>query len=192
MIILGLGANLPSPLGPPRATLEAALGALHGKRIKIRARSRWYRTAPVPASDQPWFVNGAALLDTDLAAAELLHCLQDVEIAFGRVRGAKNAARILDLDLLAYDDLVSAGPPILPHPRLAKRAFVLLPLRDVAPDWRHPATGEDLAQMIGRLPAGQETYPLDYLEFRRLPCKKARTTRLRPSRRTHISASYRF
>ena len=162
-ILVGLGSNLPDPrIGPPRAILEAALDALPGHGIAVLRRSRWYESAPVPASDQPWFVNGVALVGDALGPAELLATLHAVERAFGRERRIVNEARPLDLDLLAYGDRVDPGPtpPILPHPRLTERAFVLLPLAELVPDWRHPATGETLARLIDGLPPDQQARPL--------------------------------
>ena len=161
MILLGLGANLPSRVGPPVATLEAALKALEAGGVKIVARSRWYRTAPVPASDQPWFVNGVARIETGLLPNDLLALMQKIELSFGRQRGVPNAARTLDLDILDYDGRVEAGPPlVLPHPRLQERAFVLLPLADVAPDWVHPTLGLSVASLIRGLPASQKGEPI--------------------------------
>jgi len=112
-------------------------------------------------SDQPWFVNGVVAVETFLPPAELLALLHDVEAEFGRTRNIRNEARILDLDLLAYDDCVMNEPdgPILPHPRLHERAFVLLPLADVDPDWRHPVTGAAIADLIAALPADQQAEP---------------------------------
>lgn len=157
MILIGLGANLDSPRhGPPAATLEAALAALAAAGVTVAARSRWWRSAPVPVSDQPWFVNGVARLETPLGPADLLALLHRVEAEFGRVRSIPNAPRVLDLDLLDYDGLVRGAAPILPHPRLAERAFVLLPLQDVAPGWRHPVSGLGLEALIAALPSGQQ------------------------------------
>ncbi|HEX7969738.1 MAG TPA: 2-amino-4-hydroxy-6-hydroxymethyldihydropteridine diphosphokinase, partial [Stellaceae bacterium] len=133
MILLGLGANLPSAAhGSPQATLAAALDALAAEGVAVDKLSPWYRSAPVPADDQPWYVNGVAAVATRLAPAELLKLLHRVERRFGRVRQRRNEPRVLDLDLLDYDGLVQPGGPraILPHPRLHERAFVLLPLRD--------------------------------------------------------------
>ena len=162
-IIVGLGSNLPDPrFGPPRAILEAALAALPGHGVAVLGRSRWWESAPVPTSDQPWFVNGVALVDSALGPAALLAALHAVEREFGRQRRVVNEARPLDLDLLAYGDRVDAGPtpPILPHPRLAQRAFVLLPLAELLPEWRHPATGESLTRLIAALPSDQIVRPL--------------------------------
>lgn len=162
MILLGLGANEPSMAGPPQATLEAALSLLAADGVAVTARSRWFRTAPVPASDQPWFVNGVAALATDRDPADLLALLHRIEARFGRQRRRRNEARPLDLDLLAYHDLVrgDSEPPILPHPRLHLRAFVLLPLAEVAPGWRHPAVGQSVDALITALPEGQTAEPI--------------------------------
>lgn len=168
MILIGLGANLPGRAGePPRATCEAALAALADRGVVVSRRSRWYESAPVPSSDQPWYVNGVARLEFGaedaLDPAALLTLLHAVEADFGRVRGVRNAARILDLDLLAYDDLVRAGAdaPTLPHPGLHERAFVLLPLAEVAPGWRHPVSGLTVEALIDRLPDPQAARQLD-------------------------------
>jgi 2-amino-4-hydroxy-6-hydroxymethyldihydropteridine diphosphokinase len=157
MILIGLGANLPSALGPPLATLEAALAALEKARVAILARSPWYRSAPVPASDQPWYVNAVASIATALGPVELLALLHQVEARIGRERRTRNEPRAVDLDILDYDGLVRTDAPMLPHPRMQARGFVLLPLRDVAPGWRHPVSGAGLAELIAALPADQHT-----------------------------------
>jgi 2-amino-4-hydroxy-6-hydroxymethyldihydropteridine diphosphokinase len=158
-ILIALGANLPSPrFGAPRATLEAALAAIASHDVRILQRSSWWESEPVPASDQPWYVNAVASVETALEPVPLLALLHRIEAGFGRVRGARNEARLLDLDLLAYGNRRREGtePPLLPHPRLAERAFVLLPLAEVAPDWHHPVTHESVRQLIARLPEGQK------------------------------------
>ncbi len=158
MILVALGANLPSPThGGPRQTLEAALVALDRAGLPVAARSAWYETAPVPLSDQPWYVNGVAVVTSALGPAEVLTILHGIEADFGRVRQAVNAPRVLDLDLLAHGDRVSDGWPLLPHPRLHERAFVLRPLADVAPDWRHPRSGLDLGRMLAGIGPDQTT-----------------------------------
>lgn len=155
MILVGLGANLPSKAGPPRATLEAALQALQAAGVRLERCSPWYRSAPLPPSGQPWYLNGVARVATTLGPLALLGLLHRVEAAFGRRRGRRNAPRVLDLDLLDYDGLVRRGRLKLPHPRLSERAFVLRPLADVAPLWRHPATGLGVAELLASLPAEQ-------------------------------------
>ncbi len=162
MIFIGLGANLPSEeFGPPRATCGAALAAIAEHEIAIARWSRWYHSAPVPASDQPWYVNGLAEVETSLGPEELFDVLMAVERRFGRRRGEKNAARILDLDLIAYHDAVIGNeddgeePLCVPHPRLSERAFVVLPLAELAPDWRHPRTGASIRDLAGAVANGQ-------------------------------------
>ncbi len=162
-LYIGLGANLPHPrFGLPRATLEHVLTLLPAAGLRVVARSRWYESAPVPVSDQPWFVNGVIRAETNLAPAAVLAELHRIEAELGRRRGARNAARSVDLDILAIGNLVLNGPtpPIVPHPRLAERAFVLLPLAELAPDWRHPATGAAISDLIAALPRDQVTRPL--------------------------------
>jgi 2-amino-4-hydroxy-6-hydroxymethyldihydropteridine diphosphokinase len=162
-VYIGLGANLPSPEhGTPRETLEAALRALAAHGLAIVARSAFYESEPVPVSDQPWYLNAVVEVATDLAPAEVLALLHSVENAFGRVRSVRNEARVLDLDLLDHRGSVCEGPdsPLLPHPRLADRAFVLLPLRDIAPGWRHPVSGRTIAELLESLPEGQRIRPL--------------------------------
>lgn len=163
MILIGLGANEPSAVGLPQATLEAALAMLAAEGVAITAQSRWYRSAPVPPSDQPWFVNGVAAVTTRLDPAGLLALLHRIEAHFGRRRRLRDEARPIDIDLLAYDDVVSGEgrTPRLPHPRLHQRAFVLLPLRDVAPNWRHPEIGQSVAALIASLPPGQQAWPIE-------------------------------
>ncbi|MGH7060134.1 MAG: 2-amino-4-hydroxy-6-hydroxymethyldihydropteridine diphosphokinase [Stellaceae bacterium] len=164
MILVGLGGNLASALhGPPIRILEAALAELEARGIAIVARSCWYRSEPVPRSDQPWFVNAVAALDTGRDATDLLGLMQSVEAEFGRGRSVPNAARTLDLDLLDHNGaLVATQHLVLPHPRLHQRRFVLMPLAEIAPAWRHPRLGLSAAELLACLPAGERV--------ERLPC----------------------
>jgi 2-amino-4-hydroxy-6-hydroxymethyldihydropteridine diphosphokinase len=158
-IYIGLGANLPHPTyGAPADTLKAALADLGTRAIEIRGLSPWYRSAPVPVSDQPWYLNAVAEIATELPPDGLLAVLHEVEEAFGRVRSEPNAARRIDLDLLDFCGEIASGGPgkaILPHPRMTARAFVLRPLADLAPAWRHPVTGAPIAALVAALPADQ-------------------------------------
>ena len=158
MILIGIGGNLESArFGPPRDTLSAALAALTAERIKILTRSGWYRTEPVPQSDQPWFVNAVVSLATELSAKDLLTVLQTTERHFGRIRGEPNGPRILDLDILDYQgEVMNATSLVLPHPRLHERRFVLMPIAEIAPDWRHPILGLTAAQLLARLSSEQQ------------------------------------
>ena len=164
MILIGIGGNLESArFGPPRDTLSAALVALTAERIRILTRSGWYRTEPVPQSDQPWFVNAVVSLATELSAKDLLTVLQTTERHFGRIRGEPNGPRILDLDILDYQgEVMNATALVLPHPRLHERRFVLMPIAEIAPDWRHPILGLTAAQLLARLSSEQQ--------IERLPC----------------------
>ena len=158
-VFIGLGANLPHErFGSPRRTLEAALAELGRRGVRTVRVSPWYRTAPIPASDQPWYVNAVAEVASDLPADALLAELHAVEAAFGRARMVRNAARPIDLDLLDFHGEIAAGGPgraTLPHPRMTDRAFVLLPLADLAPEWRHPVSGLSVRTLIEALPADQ-------------------------------------
>ena len=165
MILIGIGANLPSDYGPPLQTCEAALTELSAAGIVVSRRSRWYESAPEPASAQPWYVNGVAELDTGVEPPALLDALHRIEAKFGRDEAArveKNAARPLDLDLLCYHERLAAAPsrPVLPHPRMHQRAFVLLPLRELAPAWRHPDSGAALDDLIADLPLQSTARPI--------------------------------
>lgn len=155
MILIAMGANLEGPLGPPLATIRAALALLPSHGVEVKKISSFYRTEPVPASDQPWYVNGVAVVETGLTPSGLLSALFAIEKKCGRDREQekeKNAARVLDLDVLDYEGrILDEGDVIVPHPRLAARAFVLFPLRDVAPDWRHPLNGLSVSQLLSGL-----------------------------------------
>lgn len=185
MIFIGIGANLPSRAhGSPRATCEAAIFEIEARGIRVVARSRWFTSAPVPPSDQPWYVNGVIGVETDLDPDALLKVLHDVEAVMGRQRKERWGARTLDLDLLDYHgDVVEAAAEapehkplpraitavvessaecraVLPHPRMHERAFVLVPLSELAPNWRHPVTGETIDALLAKLPGDQSVKPL--------------------------------
>jgi len=153
MILIALGANLPHLAGQPADTLKRALGELERQGVEIREVSAFYETPAWPDPADPAFVNAVAAVKTSLQPVELLMLLHGVETEFGRLRSASNAPRTLDLDLLDYDGRVVAEPQLtLPHPRMATRSFVLVPLWDVAPRWRHPVTGQGLAELLAALP----------------------------------------
>lgn len=151
---IGLGANLPSPAGPPEATLVAAISHL-GSLGRITAKSSLYSTEPVGYAAQPRFVNSVVALETQLEARELLDALMAIERDFGRDRAnaIPNGPRTLDLDILLFGDLQINEPGLeIPHPRLAKRAFVLAPLNEIAPEAIDPRSGEKVAELFRVLP----------------------------------------
>lgn len=151
MILIALGANLPSVAGPPAETLRAALAAFQANGIKPVKVSEFHETKAWPDPSDPLFVNAVAQVETSLDPQALLARLHEIERQFGRERPARNAPRTLDLDIIDYDGRVEAGPPILPHPRMPDRAFVLTPLAEIAPEWRHPVLGMTAAEMLTRI-----------------------------------------
>jgi 2-amino-4-hydroxy-6-hydroxymethyldihydropteridine diphosphokinase len=172
--LIALGANIVSPYGPPQQTLDAAVVQLARNIGKVTGKSRFFRTPCFPAGAGPDYVNAAIAIESVLDARALLAALHRIEADFGRERLQRWGMRTLDLDLVALDDLVlpdpdthaawRALPPdlqkmrapddlILPHPRLQDRAFVLVPLADVAPDWRHPILHLTVTQMRDGCPA---------------------------------------
>lgn len=143
------GIALGSNLGDSRAILEAALATLAATPdIQVKARSSWYQTEAV-GPPQPDYLNGCALLHVQMPPQQLLETLLGIEAQFGRIRRERWGARSLDLDLLLYDDLILDTPTLqLPHPRMRERAFVLVPLAQIAPDWIEPVSGMAIAQLL--------------------------------------------
>lgn len=131
-VLLGLGGNL----GDPAAAIEAALAQFEGAGIHLISRSAAYRTPPWGPVPQPDFVNLCVQAETALSPRGVLAVTSAVEVALGRERRERWGPRVIDIDILAYDDLVVAEPDLeIPHPRLTQRAFVLVPLSEIAPDW---------------------------------------------------------
>lgn len=160
--VIALGANLPGRFASPAEAVEAAIRALQTTEITLISRSRLYRSAAWPDPSDPEFVNAVITVMTDLNASELLERLHTLEAEFGRERRKPNAPRPLDLDIVDHAGRVSApgDTPILPHPRMADRAFVLLPLAEIVPDWRHPVTGAAIADLVRALPDPHAAVPL--------------------------------
>jgi 2-amino-4-hydroxy-6-hydroxymethyldihydropteridine diphosphokinase len=174
-VLVALGANLPNGADTPATTLQKALAALPAGGLRVDQVSRFFATPCFPAGAGPDYVNAAARLSAPgMTPGQVLAALHAVESDFGRQRVQRWGMRTLDLDLIAMGQAVQpdaataaewrALPPdqqinrapkglILPHPRLQDRAFVLVPLHDVAPHWRHPATGLTVSEMLHGLPA---------------------------------------
>ncbi len=153
---IGLGANLPGPVGPPEATMTAAAMRLASLGHVVGC-SALYSTAPVGFADQPRFLNAVIGLEIDLSPRELLEVLLAIERDFGRDRAAgfANGPRTLDLDVLLYGDLVLSEYGLeIPHPRLSQRAFVLIPLCEIAPTMRDPRSGATMQQLLERSSRG--------------------------------------
>ena len=171
--VVALGANLSLRHSGPKVPLEHAVLAMAEAGLVIRAESRFFATPCFPVGAGPDYVNAAVLVEANETPQVMLQVLHDIEHRFGRAREQRWGMRTLDLDLVCWDDLVLPDvteyerwrtlPPedqrqlapdqlILPHPRVLDRAFVLVPMADVAPDWRHPVLGKNVAEMIAALP----------------------------------------
>lgn len=172
--IVSLGANLPSASGDAAQTLRVALAILHAEPdISIAAIGRIWRTPAFPPGSGPDYANAAAVIRTNLTATALLERLHGIEARFGRDRATPRwSARVLDLDLIALDDqilpdaatlrhwmdlspdrqrILAPDRLVLPHPRMGDRGFVLAPLAEIAPGWRHPLTAEPVSRMLAAL-----------------------------------------
>ena len=161
-IIIAVGSNLAGRYASSEALVGAAVGRLPSFAIGVARRSRPWRSAAWPDAEEPDFVNAVALVTTPLPPRSLLAALLGLEAEFGRFRVTGGGPRTLDLDLIAYGRLVIDGVGIaLPHPRAAQRGFVMGPLAEIAPGWRHPISGETAAELFGRARIGADARPSD-------------------------------
>ena len=165
LILIGLGANRAADqTTSPLAACQEALLQLGRCGIKVRRRSGWYVSAPVPEADQEWYVNAVVAIDTEFSPKALLKRLLNIERRFGRRRSTRWGPRTLDLDLLAYGREVRAGgplgEPVLPHPRVLERVFVIEPIMEIASAWSHPADSRSLRGQAALLRSRQHLLAL--------------------------------
>ncbi len=159
LAVIALGGNLPGAVGSVTSALQAAIDQMPEEDIHPLRASRWWRSAAWPNSEEPVFINGIILARTALSPAETLAALHRLEARFGRARSRVNAPRTIDLDLIAHGRAILSGAVTLPHPRAAERYFVMGPLAEIAPDWRHPVIGQTAQALALTAPIGRDAAP---------------------------------
>lgn len=153
---MALGSNLPGPYTSREALLEAALAALPDVGLTVVARSTWWTSAAWPDPAGPEYLNGVAIVTTDLSPTDTLAALHRIEERFGRTRGEANAPRTLDLDLIAHGRTVLDGDLVVPHPRAHDRLFVMGPLAELASAWVHPVSSEPAFRLAANASVGRD------------------------------------
>ena len=177
-VLVSLGSNATSALVESAKLLRDAIEHIATQGFRITKSSRYYSTPCFPAGAGPDFVNAAIEVETSKAPDVLIAHLHDIEAEFGRERPSRWAPRSLDLDLIAYDDQILPSKDVLlqwmdlpletqkkiapdvlivPHPRMHERSFVLIPLADIVPDWRHPILGKTVREMVEELPSADKS-----------------------------------
>ncbi len=159
-IVVALGSNLAGAWGSPGEILEHAIRALGENGITVAGRSRLWRSQAWPDPGAAEYRNAVVLVETKMTPDLLMAKLHAIEHAFGRERGQLNASRTLDLDLIAYGRRISAGPPVLPHPRAATRRFVMGPLAELLPDWTDPVSGQTAQWLAEQATVGEDAGPV--------------------------------
>ena len=158
-IVTALGSNLTGGRASSVAVLESALARFEAVGLKILSLSSFWRSASWPDPAKPDYINAVALVETSLGPQAALDALHGLEAEFGRERSEDNAPRVLDLDLIAYGRTICESPA-LPHPRAADRLFVMGPLAEIAPDWRHPVLGETALALAAKSHVGSDATPI--------------------------------
>lgn len=160
-VIIALGSNLTGGYGSSDALLDAALARFAQAELPILRRSRWWRSTAWPQQNMPEYRNGVVIVEAKLTPAQTLQRLLSLEAFFGRRRSERNAARTLDLDLIAHGRTVLQTARLtLPHPRAHERVFVMGPLAEVAPAWRHPVFGRTAAELAIEAEIGRDARPV--------------------------------
>ncbi len=153
MIYIGIGSNLNGKNNEtPLQNCKKALKEIK-KEVNISKVSSWYKSEPVPVSNQPWFVNTVIEISTNKSSLDLLKFILNIEENFGRIRVKKNEARIIDLDIIDYKKKIiyKKNELITPHPRMHERSFVLFPLSELSPKWVHPIKKKGIQELINNL-----------------------------------------
>ena len=159
--VVALGGNVAGNYGSSEALLEAALARFAEAGLPILRRSSWWRSAAWPDPSDQEYRNGVVLVEARLSPQALIRTLFMLENEFGRMRSVRNAPRTLDLDLIAHGRIVSDDPELtLPHPRAHERLFVMGPLAQIAPEWRHPVLGRTAAELAASATVGLDATPL--------------------------------
>ena len=152
LILIAFGSNLSSELfGNPIENCIKAVEILKTK-FKVEKISKFYKTEPIPKSSQSWFINGVVSIKTDYKPIHVLEHLMQIENSFKRIRGIKNDPRVIDLDLISYNDIVlNSKELVLPHPRMHERKFVLMPICDINEEWIHPVLKKKAKNLLKTL-----------------------------------------
>jgi len=158
--VIALGCSLPGSYPSREVLLDAAVDALASEGLAVAGRSSWWTSAAWPDPAAPAYLNGVVLVETALPAEAVLATLHRLEARFGRVRAEANAPRTLDLDLIAHGRTVLDGAVVVPHPRAHERLFVMGPLAQIAPAWRHPVNGRTAADLAAGASVGTDATPL--------------------------------